>query len=107
MFRKSPTGNPDPIAFMERLSRSSVGDNYTDMDRYRDFRRVFLDNTRGQRVLTQILHMGNVFLPISSPADPYETYYNEGARCLALNILAILNADPSAIPETHQEVEDV
>lgn len=106
--KKSPVGNPDPVAFLDRLGRSSVGDDYTDIDRYRDFRRVFLDSPRGRRVLWQLFEMGNLFAPVAVlPADPYEAYHRDGARNLALNIMAILNADPNAIPENRPgEAED-
>jgi len=106
--RRSPTGNPDPVAFLERLGRSRVGDDYTEADRFRDFRRLFLDTQRGRRVLWQIFEMGNLFAPIAVlPSDPYAAYHRDGARNLALNILAILNADPGAMPDLPQrESED-
>lgn len=106
--KKTPVGNPDPVAFLERLSRSRTGDNYTEIDRYRDFRRVFLDTPQGQRVLWQLFEMGYLFAPVALlPADPYAAYHRDGARNMALNILAILNADPNAIAESqHGEVED-
>ena len=98
--KKPPIGNPDPVAFLERLGRSRVGEDYGDIDRYRDFRRVFLDTPRGRRVLWQLVEMCHLFAPIAVlPADPYAAYHRDGARNLALNILAILNADPNAIPE--------
>lgn len=106
--KKTSLGSPDPVAFLERLGRSRVGENYTDIDRYRDFRRVFLDTPRGRRVLWQLFEMGNLFAPVAVlPADPYAAYHRDGARNLALNILAILNADPNAIPDNqYGEVED-
>ena len=106
--KKTPVGNPDPVAFLERLGRARVGDDYTDIDRYRDFRRVFLDTPRGRRVLWQLFEMGYLFAPVALlPADPYAAYHRDGARNLALNIMAILNADPNAIAENQLgEVED-
>jgi hypothetical protein len=106
--KNTSVGNPDPVAFLERLGQSRVGPNYTDIDRYRDFRRVFLDTPRGRRVLWQLLEMGNLFAPIAVlPADPYAAYHRDGARNLALNIMAILNADPNAIAENqHGETDD-
>jgi len=109
IFRgKQPTGNPDPIAFLERLARSQVGENYTDADRYRDFRRVFLDGPEGRRVLWQLFEMAHLFAPVVMlPGDPYEAYHRDGARNLALAIFAILNADPNAIADNQPgEVED-
>lgn len=105
---KPPTGNPDPLAFLERLSRSQVGDKYTDVDRYRDYRRVFLDRPEGRRVLWQLFEMAHLFAPVAVlPGDPYEAYHRDGARNLALAIFAILNADPNAIAEIRAgEVED-
>ena len=101
-------GNPDPVAFLERLGRSRGGESYTDIDRYRDFRRVFLDTPGGRRVLWQLFEMANLFAPVAVlPADPYAAYHRDGARNLALNIMAILNADPNAIPENeYVEVAD-
>lgn len=105
---KPPTGNPDPLAFLERLSRSQVGDKYTDVDRYCDYRRVFLDRPEGRRVLWQLFEMAHLFAPVAVlPGDPYEAYHRDGARNLALAIFAILNADPNAIAENRAgEVED-
>lgn len=71
--RRSPTGNPDPVAFLERLGRSRIGDDYTEADRYRDFRRLFLDTQRGRRVLWQIFEMGNLFAPIAVTPTPPTT----------------------------------
>lgn len=106
--RKQPTGNPDPLAFLERLSRSQVGDGYTDVDRYRDFRRVFLERPEGCRVLWQLFEMAHLFAPVAVlPGDPYEAYHRDGARNLALAIFAILNADPNAIADNQPgEVEN-
>jgi hypothetical protein len=106
--KKPGVGNPDPVAFLERLGRSRVGESYTDIDRYRDFRRVFLESPSGRRVLWQLFEMGNLFAPVAVlPADPYAAYHRDGARNLALNILAILNADPNAIPDDeYGEVAD-
>lgn len=105
---KSGVGSPDPVAFLERLGRSRVGQNYTDIDRYRDFRQVFLESPGGRRVLWQLFEMANLFAPVAVlPADPYAAYHRDGARNLALNILAILNADPNSIPDNHYgEVSD-
>jgi hypothetical protein len=99
--RKHRIGNPDPIAFLERLGRARLGEDYSEADRYRDFRRVFLETSRGRRVLWQIFEMGNLFAPVAVlPSDPHAAYHRDGARNLALNILAILNADPGAIPDS-------
>jgi hypothetical protein len=106
--KRCPVGNPDPIAFLERLGAARLGDDYGETDRYRDFRRLFLGTPRGRRVLWQIFEMGNLFAPVAVlPSDPYAAYHRDGARNLALNILAILNADPDGLAEaTHEEVND-
>lgn len=106
--KKNRPGSPDPIAFLERLASARVGEDYSDADRYRDFRRLFLETPRGRRVLWQIFEMGNLFAPVAVlPSDPYAAYHRDGARNLALNILAILNADPNAMTEQRdREVQD-
>ena len=100
-WRRSPTGNPDPVAFMERLGRVVLDDRYTEIDRYRDFRRTFLDTPEGRRVLAQLFGMTHLFAPSFDPdnPDPSMTFVHEGERNIGLFIISILNADPNAMTE--------
>lgn len=91
-------GRPDP----ERLFAEIASGFATDMDRYRDFRAVFLSDERGRRVLHEILGWGHVFRSSvqGRPVDPHQVTFREGERNLALRILAALNAEPVDRPTT-------
>lgn len=58
----------DLIGFLERLPVARVGvNNYTEVDRARDFIVTFKESDAGQRVLAQIAAMCDPFV---SPNDP-------------------------------------
>lgn len=103
-FRK--IGNPDPDAFFAELQRSHPGKaRYTKMDRYRDFRRVFMDSEQGRRVLYEILLWCHITRPSGPLAkyDPYETMFLDGERSIGINIMVTMNAEPSARPTSTKE----
>ena len=69
------------------------------MDRYRDFRQVFLANDQGKRVLHEILSLGRMIsspLPSTGLIDANRVLANEGRRTLALDIFAIIHAEPAS-----------
>jgi len=94
-------GNPDPVAFMARLGRVYFGENYTETDRYKDFRKVFLDSPEGRRVLYQLIEMTHLYAPSFDPAspNPHLTHIHEGERNIGLYLMGILNADPNGFPQ--------
>ncbi|MEO3429728.1 hypothetical protein AAFN88_12760 [Pelagibius sp. CAU 1746] len=97
LFRKGPIGQPDPDAFFDALRKVSLGQRYTAIDRYRDFRAVFFGEStpqQGKRVLWQILEWCRLFRPVSAPGDPHETYRRDGERNIGLRIFMALNAEP-------------
>lgn len=89
-------GNPDP----QRLFQEIAGGYADDMDRYRDFRAVFLSDERGKRVLNEIFAWSHIYRSSAQgrPIDPYQMALREGERSLALRILATLNAEPVERP---------
>lgn len=100
---KSPTGNPDPLAFTERLERTHFGENYTPVDLYRDLRKVFLSTPEGRRVLYWILDLTGFYKAGFDPEkpetlDPNLALINTAKRDLGLFILTTLNADPTGFP---------
>jgi hypothetical protein len=98
-FRRNRVGNPDPEAFLAELAASYPG-KYRPKDRYRDFRRVFLDSEQGRRVLYELLSWGNMFRPSAPMArfDPYETMFHDGERNVALKIMSTMHAEPRERP---------
>lgn len=97
-------GQPDPEAFFAELASAHAGKNYTKMDKYRDFRRVFLDSEEGKRVLYEILSWGGMFRPSSrGNFDTNETFFHDGERNLALKIMTTMNAEPKARPTSTKE----
>jgi hypothetical protein len=106
IFREGGPGNPDPVAFFERLKVLQFGDGYDDADRYRDFRRVFLGTREGRRCLYQIFEWAHVFHNSVVPGDPYMTHFQDGERSIGLQILSVLNAEPAGEPGLRVEFEE-
>ncbi len=95
-------GNPDPIALNEELAAALLS-GYSNMDRYREFRRLFLGSEEGKRVLHQILSWGGFYRSswggASNPEfNPYRAALCDGEKNLALKILSAMNAEPSQLP---------
>ena len=99
-WRRYDVGDPDPEAFLAELAASHPGKAYKPMDRYRDFRRLFLDSEQGRRVLYEILRWGNMFRPSAPMAnfDPHETMFHDGERNVALRIMSTMHAEPRERP---------
>lgn len=91
-------GRPDPEALFAQLARAHTGLGYGDIERYRDFREVFLTTEKGRCVLNEIFTWANLFRPVLVPGDPYATHYRDGERNIGLKILATLNAEPGDPP---------
>lgn len=53
-----PFNETDLYAFLEKIGRLAIGTNYTELDRARDFQRVF-STPEGERVLKQIMAFCN------------------------------------------------
>ena len=81
---------------MQDLASAQGAGQRNPMDRYREFRQVFLGSDAGKRVLHDILSRGRIYRPSTHPGDPYKTHTNEGKRELALEILMILHREPAA-----------
>ena len=100
-FRRPRTGSPDPERFLAELARAHPGKaGYADLDRYRDFRQLFLETDRGRRVLYELLSWGHVFRASAPMAqfDPHKTLFHDGERSIALKIMATLTAEPQDRP---------
>lgn len=69
---------------------------YTPMDRYRDFRAVFLGTDQGKRVLYDILRRANLMLPSALLAkfDPHKAFYLDGEKSLAAWINKTTREEP-------------
>ena len=82
--------------YLEILADLSIPEDYDPVDRYNDFRKVFLETEQGRRVLKLILAWGHLLRshPMSNPIDPYLTERSEGGRNLALKIFAIMLVEP-------------
>ena len=97
LFKRRPIGNPDPIAFMERVGQANFGENYTDTDLYRDFRKVFLGSPEGLRVLNRLFMLTHMAEPHFDPDDPNQNsiLIKAGAHAVGIAIMATMNADPT------------
>lgn len=87
-------------AFFAGLGATHPGPgNYRPLDRYRDFRQVFLGSDQGRRVLHEILSMGRMIsssLPAMGPIDANRVLANEARRTLAIDIFASIHREPVA-----------
>lgn len=75
---------------------------YTDADRYREFRAVFLRDDQSRRVLWEILSKCKVYKQSAVFDNQNRSYFNEGQRAVGLWVLATLSAEPAEAP-THTE----
>ena len=73
------------------------GSGRTRADKYKEFRAVFLGSDQGKRVLHDILSEGHMYRS-SMRADPYQTFFREGERNMALKILTTIMAEPQERP---------
>lgn len=104
-FRRHRVGDPDPEAFLAELAASHPGKGYTKMDRYRDFRRVFLSDEQGRRVLYEIMAFCGMFQSAAPRAkfDPHQTMFFNGQQDIGFRLLATMNAEPKARPASTRE----
>lgn len=104
-FRRHRVGNPDPEAFLAELAASHPGKGYRPMDRFRDFKKVFLSDEQGRRVLYEILSFCGMFRSAAPRAgfDPSETMFFCGQQDIAFRLLATMNAEPKARPASTKE----
>ena len=72
--------------------------NRTKLDKYRDFRTVFLGSDEGRRVLYDILTFGHIYRSSAVRGDPHETYRREGERNIALKVLTTIHEEPKEQP---------
>lgn len=100
-------GKPDHEAFLAQLA-AAYPRKYSKMDKYRDFRRVFLETSQGRRVLYEILSWGYVFrCPAAmSKFDPYETMYHNGEANMAKRLMATMNNEPLERPTSTKETRE-
>ncbi len=80
--------------------RGALVSGRTDVDRYREFREVFLGTEQGKRVLHDIMewcHMGHSSIP-PGQFDTNQVLVNEGERRIGLKLLTALNVEPKAKP---------
>jgi len=72
----------------------------TPLDRYREFRAVFLGTDQGQRVLHDILRfcrMRSTSIE-GAPIDPYRTHVLEGQRNVGIWLTIVLYREPKELP---------
>jgi len=89
---------PDPEAMLRGLASALDIERYGEMDRRRDFRRLF-GGREGRRVLYQILLWGGLY-DAEAPLDGQELQRWAGRRDLATNILTALHA---VLPENEAD----
>lgn len=85
--------------YLEILAELSMPEKYDPIDRYNDFRKVFLETEQGRRVLRQVLGWGHLLKShlagMPRPIDPYSLLGLEGERNLALRIFSVMLVEPT------------
>lgn len=86
---------------LDMLASLPIQEGYTPMDRYRDFRKVFLDSVEGQRVLREIVAWGRLFRApvLGKPIDPYAMAISYGESNIAKKLLTIIHDEPTEQPQ--------
>ena len=100
--------DPDHQEFISELARSHPGRNYNPMDRYSDFRRLFLETEQGRRVLHEILTSPSFCGMYKTPAvkanfDPYQMMFFNGQQDIGNRLLAAINVEPKHQPKSTKE----
>lgn len=91
--------DPDPDAFLRELKTAQLG-SYNRMQRYRDFRLVFMGTPEGKRVLNQIMAWGRVYGNLIEKGSSDDTYIHLGERELVIKVLRVINLEPSEKQQT-------
>ena len=97
--------DPDHQAFLSELASSHPGRNYKPMDRYADFRRLFLETEQGRRALYEIMSFCGMY---KSPApranfETNQTMFFNGQQDIGYRLLAVLNIEPKSQPKSTKE----
>jgi hypothetical protein len=106
MTDKSGERTADPVAFSTRIAGDLPDRDYTAIDRYRDFRRLFETDEKGRRVLAQILTRCQLWERSYVAGDPHETARREGMRDVGLWIMEIINFEPPH-PQPYDDEESM
>ena len=93
--------------YLELLQAQLEG--YTAMDRYRDFRAVFLGSDQGKRVLAEILRLGHAFrsAAVQGVYDTNRTFFADGQRTLALMIMDLARLEPKPRPARQGKAAEI
>ena len=95
-----PIVAPDFEALLAEITRARISPDYTEMDRYRDFRQVFMGTDAGKRALAIILGWGHIVRNAAALAnhDTNKTQFFNGENNLALRILSTVYVEPKPRP---------
>jgi hypothetical protein len=85
--------DPNPDTFLRELKAAQLG-SYSRMQRYRDFRAVFLGTSEGKRVLWQLIHWAHIYQS-NMNEDPSIMAFREGERNMGLKVMRTMNTEPS------------
>ncbi len=90
----------DIFDIFDDLTPSRI-EGYTNFDRFRDFRAVFLTSDQGKRVLNEILMWTGLFAKTisSNPVDSYASHIRMGERNIGVKLIETLNLEPVQKPD--------
>ena len=105
MPRKKVTKATDPEELFDQFKK--ITQYQSDLERYKDFRELFLGSDLGKRVFNEILGMGYMANDTTKfnkyGVDPNATLISTGERKLALMIHKLVMVEPPAPPPPTQK----
>jgi len=85
---------------LDSLNELPKTDNYSNKDRYTDFRQVFTGSDQGRRVYRELLVWGKMLSSTVSGGtiDPNKVIFAEGHRNFVIKLIAAVNIEPPEQP---------
>ena len=85
---------------LDSLNELPRTDNYSQKDRYADFRQVFTGSEQGKRVYRELLVWGKMLSSTVSgnPIDTNKVIFAEGHRNFVIKLIAAVNIEPPEQP---------
>lgn len=98
----------DPKALFDVLAMDPGAYGKDRMQRYREFRRLFLESEEGLRVLHEILRQCGVnkVATAPGPVDSHRVCFNDGMRNVGLWLIGTIMQEPVAQPAQVNRTRD-
>ena len=94
---------------LEQVQDLPIPEDYSQKDRYADFRQIFMGSDQGKRVYRQLLAWGGLFSTTitSGTIDPNKMMVSEGMRNFAIKLMAAVTIEPKEKPERATKIKNL